>query len=287
MEPRLDPAEDWLAEFEARGWLWRLDEGLVLLTGPLLSVMRRFDAAFRALAEMHQAEEWAVPSLLPRAMIDRIRYADHFGSTLLRAAGARSDSREISQVLLPSACFHLYLAIEGTRLDPHQGKVLTCAARVFRNEDRLHQFGRLVEFSVREILFFGTSERVAGLAKTLGRQAERIAQAAGLDSALVNAVDPFFFFLGDKEARLKYDIPQTTKQELTVRLSGTQPLALASFNLHGTFFTGQFDIAARSGERLSSGCCGFGLERWTLAFAATHGLDPARWPCIEAPGRPD
>jgi hypothetical protein len=99
----------------------------------------------------------------------------------------------------------------------------------------------------------------------------------------VNAVDPFFFFLGDDQAKVKYDIPPITKQELTVRAPGVERLALASCNLHGTFFTRHFGISGAGEEPLFSGCCGFGLERWALTFAATHGPDPERWPRITAP----
>jgi hypothetical protein len=153
---------DWLAEFEARRWWVTLADGLVMIGGPLLAALDGFDAAFRALALEHAAEEWAVPALLPRRMVDRIGYADSFAGTLLRAAGVRrEDLGGAAPVLLPAACFHLILERDGACIRPADGKVLTCKARVFRNETRTCQLGRLIDFSVREILFFATAERVA------------------------------------------------------------------------------------------------------------------------------
>jgi len=37
-------------------------------------------------------------------------------------------------------------------------------------------------------------------------------------------------------------------------------------------------VKIQSGEECWSGCSGIGLERWTAAFLAQKGFDPAGWP---------
>ena len=49
--------------------------------------------------------------------------------------------------------------------------------------------------------------------------------------------------------------------------------AVASFNLHETFFGRRFGITAADGGPAWSGCVAFGLERWLLAVVAQGQLD--------------
>jgi hypothetical protein len=62
------------------------------------------------------------------------------------------------------------------------------------------------------------------------------------------------------------------KYELRVDAGSAGRLAIASFNLHETFFTGRFNIGPMSdGSATATGCVAFGIERWTLACLAQHG----------------
>jgi seryl-tRNA synthetase len=48
--------------------------------------------------------------------------------------------------------------------------------------------------------------------------------------------------------------------------------------VNGDKYPKGFNVKIQSGEECWSGCSGIGLERWTAAFLAQKGFDPAGWP---------
>ena len=55
-------------------------------------------------------------------------------------------------------------------------------------------------------------------------------------------------------------------------------LEVGNISIHGTKFTEPFKIKHSKRKTLWTGCSGFGVERWTIAFLAQHGFDPSQWP---------
>ena len=49
------------------------------------------------------------------------------------------------------------------------------------------------------------------------------------------------------------------------------------FCLHGTAFTHPFDISMKESEAVT-GCIGYGLERFVLAFLSQYGENVETWP---------
>ena len=57
----------------------------------------------------------------------------------------------------------------------------------------------------------------------------------------------------------------------------SKSIACSSVNFHSTAFGSAFGI--KTGKRpATTGCVGFGLERWALALFAQFGPDLANWP---------
>jgi seryl-tRNA synthetase len=71
----------------------------------------------------------------------------------------------------------------------------------------------------------------------------------------------------DFEAYLPYRGPRESAEWLEFQ----------NLSIVGDKYTRAFTIKTQKGE-LWSGCSGIGLERWTTAFLAQKGLDPANWP---------
>ena len=69
-----------------------------------------------------------------------------------------------------------------------------------------------------------------------------------------------------------------SKYELRLNLSSDKQISTASFNLHGTAFTYPFNIGVSGVEEAVTGCVGFGLERWVIAFLCQFGTNPDNWP---------
>jgi hypothetical protein len=89
-------------------------------------------------------------------------------------------------------------------------------------------------------------------------------------------MDPFF--IGALESKAYFQTVFELKRELQLRLDFSgRWLAIASFNNHQQSLTRAFGISS-SGEKLESGCAGWGLERFAYTLLAHFGTDLARWP---------
>ena len=105
----------------------------------------------------------------------------------------------------------------------------------------------------------------------------------GLVGEMKKGEDPFFNIDDDNETgRLKKIFQQRfgVKYELELLLPyQSRSIAAASYNLHLEYFSKAFGIRME-GEKdtVWSGCVGFGLERWALAFLAQHGPEENGWP---------
>ena len=76
----------------------------------------------------------------------------------------------------------------------------------------------------------------------------------------------------------KIQVQEQSKYEMQLAWCKAKYLAVASFNLHGTAFTDPFNIRLNGCEKPVTGCVGYGIERWVLAFLSQYGLDMANWP---------
>jgi seryl-tRNA synthetase len=55
---------------------------------------------------------------------------------------------------------------------------------------------------------------------------------------------------------------------------------VGSYNVHMDKFVRSFRIKEAKNREIWTGCCGFGVSRWAVAFLAQHGLEREKWPEI-------
>ncbi len=175
----------------------------------------------------------------------------------------------------PSTCYHCYAARRDSSIE--DDTAITATTRCHRFEAANHQqFGRLLEFTLREIIFLGSP----GYARATREQClQLIRQLAGdwrLYGELAPANDPFFS--ADFAAKANQQRRLAMKFEYRMTIPGEdKKLAVMSSNLHGPTFSKAFNIK-QGGRVINSGCLGFGMERLALAIIAQHGSDPVLWP---------
>lgn len=175
----------------------------------------------------------------------------------------------------PSTCYHCYSARRGSTIE--ENTALTVVTKCHRFESANHkEYGRLLEFSMREVVFLGEPDYVrATRAETLER-VEQLATDWKLYGELVASNDPFF--TNDYKAKSAQQHRLAMKMEYRMLIPGKDKrLAMMSSNLHGPTFSKAFGITM-GGRLINTGCLGFGLERLALAILAQHGYDPAGWP---------
>ncbi len=221
------------------------------------------------------AEEYRFGPAIPRQTLARAGYFESFpdGATSMADAGGGPD-----YCLAPAVCYHTYAAFADSRLD--RRITLTAESPCFREADRkAGGAGRFWEFTMREIVFIGTPAWVAAQRDDWMDRVSQFSASLHLEGALEPASDPFF---GDS-GRGRRLLQQVKGLKYELRLAANQDrLAVASFNLHETFFSGRFGISLADGSAAHSACVAFGLERWVLAF-----LDQRGSPAAEALMRRD
>ena len=72
------------------------------------------------------------------------------------------------------------------------------------------------------------------------------------------------------------------KYEIRLNYAADKLLSVASFNRHGKAFTIPFNIKVSGVNNVVSGCVGYGIERWVLAFISQYGYDLINYPdCVK------
>jgi hypothetical protein len=270
------------------------DDGLRILDGSQLRLLRAIDAVFRRWADGWDAPEFRFPFLIRCRDLDTFDYFDnfpHLGLAATRLDPQRlgtlltevprpldqvpSDVMEPTTFALPSAaCYAIYLDLAGSAL-PARGTMRTTLGTCFRNEDHYDGLQRLLGFSMREIVFIGPED---GAKQHLFRAKDTVTTLCaelGLDVHLEVATDPFFDKNGSK-AKMQRLFP--VKEEFVVN-----GLAIGSVNYHRNFFGERCSIQVGDATAHTS-CLAFGLERWVHALTERFGSTTAALSAVESLG---
>lgn len=217
-----------------------------------------FDAQFERLAIESGAEPVQVPATIHRGVLERCSHFESFPGLAIPSSSA-------SEFHTPAACYHVYSELEGQRFQAP--RLLTLVATCGRSEGPgMNEPGRLRHFRMREVVFLGDAAWVSRTRDEWMHRALTFAPTIGLAAALETATDTFFGDPG-RGRRLIQQL-KALKYELRAHAGDAGVLAIASFNLHESFFTSRFDIRMADGSPAVSGCAAFGIERWTLACDA-------------------
>jgi hypothetical protein len=270
------------------------DNGLRVLDGSQLRLLRAVDAVFRRWSEGWDAPEFRYPFLIRCQDLDRFDYFDNFPHLGLAATRLEPErlrtllteaSRPLDQVpadvmepttfALPSAaCYAIYVDIAATTL-PASGIMRTTLGTCFRNEDHYDSLQRLLGFSMREIVFIGPEDGAKQHLLRAKQVVIALCTELGLDVHLEVATDPFF----DKNSsRAKMQRLFPVKEEFVVN-----GLAIGSVNYHRNFFGERCSIQVGDATAHTS-CLAFGLERWVHTLTERFGSAASALSAVESLG---
>jgi seryl-tRNA synthetase len=191
---------------------------------------------------------------------------------------ARNACAPAEAALPPAVCYHVYAALAGRTLT--EPAMVSAQCTCWRHEGaRLRPLARGWAFTMREGVCVGDTATTVSFRARGADRALALAESLGLPARLEEATDPFF--APTSRGRKLLQQVKGLKQELMLTV-GNEAIAAASFNLHDSFFGEAFDIRVADGAPADSACVAYGLERWTLAFLATHGPDARSWPSLSA-----
>lgn len=239
-----------------------LGDGRAILRGPAAELAKWFDDRFFAMARADGAVACRFPATIAENTLSRAGYFEAFpeGATALGAGGH-------PYWMPPAVCYHVYEMLAGTQFEAPMR--FTAAQTCFREADRRASTAdRLWEFSMREVVFIGPNDWVASERTRWTSRIHAFARGLGLTGTIAAAADPFFGTIGRGRSLIQQ--VKGLKQELQLE-TGSATTAVASFNLHETFFGRRFDLTLTDGTAAHTGCAAFGLERWALAFIEQRG----------------
>ena len=271
--------------------------GLIGLNGVAIKLYRFFDNIFRSIALQVDAIEKMYPVLLPIEVYRRTGYLRNSPQYsmfcccpkeniyVLEEIDRRIKDNNVQEILneptlalSPSACFHTYYEYNNKKLNSK--KVFTFVQNVFRNEGRMNfgELGRLRDYHVREIVFFGDHEYILEKRKQVMEKSSELMKKLGLAGKICTAADPFI--IPKMQKYKKIQLLDASKYELRVNYCENKDISVASFNIHGSAFTQPFNIKIEDVLFPETGCIGFGIERWVFVFLSQYGIDIENWPSI-------
>lgn len=265
-ECRFEP----ITELTRSGELTESNDGLIILVGRPLALLHWFDAQFLRLARETGAAEHRFPSLIPTSTMERAGYFDAFPRGATRVS-IRQDGG--GYVLAPAVCYHCYDQLAGKTLAAPCA--VSCVGACYRHEEGDYQpLTRQWEFTMREVVFLGPHEWVRQQRRDWIDRIAAFRDSLGLTGGFELASDPFFG--SQARGQRLYQRLKELKYELRINCDErAAKLAVASFNLHETFFGTRFGILLPDRSPAYTGCVAFGLERWVYAFVAQRGIQSA------------
>lgn len=260
-------------------------------------LLEYLDRAFLTVAKKLNAIEKAYPVLLPMEGYVKTGYIKKspqyaiFCGTInetiedLEKTSVEIYKKQVNKIinepeyaLSPSACFHTYIEYQDKELP--ENMVVSFRQNVFRNEGKFNyrEIGRLRDYQVREIVLIGNNRFVIEMRDKIMEATVDLMNTLGLKGDISLANDSFI--VPKMQMYKKIQRIDKSKYEMHLYVSDKKKISTASFNLHGKAFTSNFNISVKGVEDTVTGCVGFGLQRWIIAFVAQYGWNEERWPEI-------
>jgi seryl-tRNA synthetase len=297
---------DIIAELVENKVIKVLEPGLFIFREPFSSLMRFMDYAFvNKVAKRYEGlKEEHYPAVIHSETLNKTNHFTSFPEHIHFLTHLREDLDVIEQfsqsiresggwkqedpldlnanmpkpkfTMNPSTCYHCYEGLQDEVLEG-EGVVVTAISKCHRFESKNHtDFGRLLDFSMREIIFVGKPDFVKENRLKSIEYLKELAAEWEVDSFMEIANDPFF--TNDFQVKASFQRNQEMKYELRLKIPyQDKSIACSSVNFHSNTFGNAFNI--KFGKRNAvTGCVGFGIERWVFAFLSQYGLDEERWP---------
>ncbi|MDD1671471.1 MAG: serine--tRNA ligase [Methanomicrobiales archaeon] len=141
----------------------------------------------------------------------------------------------------------------------------------------IHGIERVDEFHRIEIVWLGTVDQTVAIASDLHTAYRHVFEDLLELEWRAAKVTPWFMAQEGMIGSCGCEAVGTTDYEAYLPYSNSW-LEFQNVSVNGDKYPTGFNVKIQSGEECWSGCSGIGLERWTAAFLAQKGFDPAEWP---------
>lgn len=265
-----------------------------VLSGARLRLFEKIDAMLAHWAGALGAEEFRFPGHLSAAELAKIDYLRSFphqatfpatldpapenlrafvkGKPVAEDGEVRFEARApVRDVLTPAACYPFYPHFSGRAFDGPA--YVTTRAACWRREDAVVPLERQWNFTMREIVCFGTVDETRAFLDGMRQRLAALFATLGFEVEWTFGSD--MFFDPQRNPRAFFQKNERLKTEMTFK----GRLNIGSLNDHLSSFGEAFGIE-RAGRPAFSACAAFGLERWVAAFVETFGDEEDAWPSL-------
>ena len=136
---------------------------------------------------------------------------------------------------------------------------------------------RVNEFQRVELVEIGTPDQVKEIAEETTAAYEKLCDLLNFEWYIEAGDDPFYL-AGRRYEDRAIEFPDIPKKEVRIKLPKNESMSTGSINLHGTHFVEGFKIKTNFGQKLWTGCTGFGVSRIVYGFLIYNGLNLDDWP---------
>ncbi len=271
--------EDPMMYLLEKGLVIQVGNGLFVLKGILINIFNRIESIICEITESIGAEHALVPSILSWENTQKSNYLDSFKKQALLITSIDKSSgncgtlhSEFEGIASPTVCYHCFSALKDKIVDCNYA--VTAISKCTRKEEgNLNNLARLTNFTMREVVFFGTNEYcLKKLKKVMNKTIKILNSVFDLSYEIVTASDPFFG--RDSDMKRNAQLISESKYEIQALIPFNKTtISIGSVNNHGNVFFDRFNIKSREPELKFSGCMGWGYERILYAILAQKGLD--------------
>lgn len=244
--------------------------GLFVLRGILVRLLDVIDRRCALIADEFRAEPIHVPNLLSQDNVKRSEYLVSFNNQALLLTRASDETRV--GMACPTVCYHYFASLAHSTLKARE--IITSVGKCSRFEEgQLDDLSRLTNFTMREIVGFGTADQCkADVERIQKRTIALLSEFFDLSFQLQTASDPFFG--KNEDIKKKAQLLSQSKTEIRAALPFSNSVSsIVSFNRHGGVFFDRFQIKKADPSVNESFCVGFGYERILFALLAQKGVD--------------
>ncbi|MHA1723531.1 MAG: aminoacyl--tRNA ligase-related protein [Promethearchaeota archaeon] len=258
--------------------LVQVGNGLFVLKGVLVELYNKIEQLIVKIANRVNAKEVIVPCILSWENANKSNYLNSFENQALPIVSLEEVKNNDNKVpnyhglACPTVCYHYFSSLKDGSIN--ENYAITAFARCTRREKgELNDLSRLMNFSMREIVFFGTQEFCYEQLNIVLNETKRILNDVfDLNYKIMTANDPFF---GENDLlKKKAQLLSESKYELQAFLPFcNDSISVGSFNKHGSVFYDRFNISSKEPELKFSGCVGWGYERLIFSIVSQKGID--------------
>ena len=248
----------------------QVGNGLFVLGGKYVALYNEIQIKTKKFVEeIFDGEELWTPSILSPDNAERSNYLDSF-SNQAQMIHRHLDGSDIG-MNSPTVCYNLYALYANDVVDGNKTYVMTGKCNRFE-EGELNDLTRLVQFTGQEIVHIGSYNYVEDCFVKSVNYVKQIFDYLELDYKFESANDPFF---GAKsEVKKRAQRVHGSKIEYKLYFPNEDKyLPVGSFNFVGNAFHDRFNIKNSQTKDVSSGCWGWGLERFVYALISQKGED--------------